>query len=282
MPIQLNSISQIIDDYDLFILDQWGVLHNGVDIIGDSLNALSLLKSRNKQVAILSNSGKPASDAIKRMAQIGIPKDLYDFMLTSGEHVYQCLQHKNEPFYENLGNKYYIFAWNEQEHEVIEDLPYERVQKIEDADFILCAGLDNLNLNHYHSRLKLALAHDLPMICVNSDKVTVTPSGHLVPCPGAIAEIYEQMGGNVRWHGKPDPWLYKVISQQFGSLDRAIAVGDSLHHDIQGANHAGIDSILITSGIHHQELSNSPSGESVAALATKNHAMPTHYMRDFG
>ena len=277
----VENFAALMDDYDLFILDQWGVLHNGVVLLGDALALLQAMRTKGKKTAILSNSGKPAKEAIKRMEKLGIGEGLYDLMLTSGEHVRQNLVKRNEPFYQNLGRDYYIFAWNEQEHEVIYGLDYQRVQDIEKADFLICAGLDSLNLDDYESRLHVALAYNIPMICVNSDKVTVSPTGDIVICPGALAEKYEKMGGTVRWHGKPDRWLYHYIEERLGALDHALAVGDSLSHDVKGANLANIDSLLITNGIHVQELNNAPTGESVAALATQYQAFPTYFLPDF-
>lgn len=280
-PIQIAHIKDIIDLYDIFIIDQWGVLHDGVKAFAGADHALKCLKEAGKQVAILSNSGKPAQYSANRMAEIGINRQHYDFMLTSGEHARYCLEQRPEPFYQALGNKYYIFAWNEYEHEVIENLPYQRVAKVEDAEFIICAGLDNIDIESFMPRLKKGIEAKLPMICVNSDLVTVAPNGKLIPCPGTLATHYEAMGGLVRWHGKPDPWLYKTIATKFGTLERAIGIGDSLDHDIKGANQAQISSLLVTNGIHKKQLPSTVTSESVAELAHKIGRSVDFFMPDF-
>ncbi len=281
LPIEIQSVETLIDQYRLFILDQWGVLHNGATLLGRTLEILQMLKVKQKQVAILSNSGKPAEHAVRRMAQIGIPADLYDMMLTSGEHAQYCFKTRDDPFYQALGKNYYIFLWGEQETEVTENIPFNRVHHIKDADFVICAGLETQDLEAFQPRLEAAIAKDLPLICVNSDLVTVTPDGRIMHCPGALAKRYEAMGGKVRWHGKPDLQLYRLIGERFGGLDQALCVGDSLSHDIKGANGAKIDSLLITSGIHYQALGTPISSESVASLANAYDAMPNYFTQYF-
>ena len=100
--------------------------------------------------------------------------------------------------------------------------------------------------------LESAYKKKLIMYCANPDFETVeSNSNNNVFCMGAIGEIYKKMGGNVIIKGKPDVSIYAETTNQINlEKKRTVAIGDSLFHDIQGANNFEIDSVLVKSGIH--------------------------------
>lgn len=271
----IEGIGALADEFDIFLLDQWGVIHDGVDLHPGALEAMQKLAAADKKTVILSNSGKRASDSHGRLDSLGVDRSLYLEIITSGELVYKNLAMRTDPFYAALGKRFLMFAWDTNRG-IVEGTGFEEVGEIGDADFILCAGTDQQDLSWYDPFLEEGLARGLPMICANPDRVSVQPDGSLKICPGAIAEVYERRGGKVRWHGKPTREVYEMCGEIAGGLDRAIGVGDSLIHDIKGASDAGIASLLILGGIHSEEVERPLTPQGIDALAGKYGARPTH------
>lgn len=264
----IKGLKDIIDNYDTFILDQWGVLHNGGDAFPEAIQALKFLKEHNKKVVILSNSGKTGKFSYKRLQDSGISRDLYFDVLTSGDH----MRHNfNSGKFKTLGTNALFFSLDE-DSSVLDDCALTE-STIEEASFILCCGLDRGDLSYYMDDLKLAFQRNLQLVVSNPDLVAMMPNGALKTCPGTIAKVYQEMGGTVHWHGKPQSDIYKMCNELIGGWDNAIAVGDSLEHDIAGANIASISSLFITSGIHSTEISNI---ESINNLSNTFSVKPSH------
>lgn len=276
----LAGLSAVADRYDLFVVDQWGVMHNGVTAHPGAIGALAGLKATGAAVVLLSNSGKRVSESYRRLAALGFDRGLYDFAVTSGEQVHRGLADRTDPFYANLGRRFLMFAWD-LDRGIVDGLDYEETDDVEAADFILCAGTDRPNLDDYAPVLERALARGLPLTCANPDKVSVQPDGSLKICPGAIAERYEAMGGTVRWHGKPGRDGYDAIRAETAVTGPGLGIGDSLAHDIAGANGAGMDGLFITSGIHQGDLTTPPTAGSVHALGTAYGAVPRYFSEGF-
>jgi HAD superfamily hydrolase (TIGR01459 family) len=256
MGIQLvTGMREVAPDYDGFILDLWGVVHDGVAPMPGALECLRALMERGKRIALLSNAPRRADDVVRRIAEIGVPEDLYHHVMSSGEEAWLHLYRRDDPFYAALGQRC-LHIGSERDMEIREGLGLEFVETAEKAQFILNtgpAGWDDL-IEDYQPLLRPALARDLPMICANPDLVVMRGSTlHL--CAGGLAKWYEEAGGRVRWHGKPFPSVYDTCLGLLGIDDRShvLAVGDSLRTDIAGAGAAGLDSILIAGGIHARE-----------------------------
>ena len=252
MASPLSGLADIAAEYDLFLFDQWGVVHNGQVLYQHFATALQQLRNMpDKTLLVLSNSSQPARHSWQLMQSMGLDIHLWDDVITSGEHCLYCLRHRPEGFYSNLGRKYYGIHWPEG-YRLPDGLDYQPVQNIAEADFIFLTGLDK-TIAEYQPILTQARALELPMVCANPD--LHSPEGSVIKdCPGLLFEQYRTMGGNTRSHGKPAKELYDLILQQYPhDRGRVLAIGDSLSHDIQGANNAGIASLFLTQGIHRRD-----------------------------
>lgn len=280
IPLAQTGLSSQVDQYDLFVVDQWGVLHDGAKLHPGAHEALQQLKNTGKPVALLSNSGKRVSDSHERLEKLGITRDMYDLCLTSGEQVYKGLKDRTDPFYASLGEKFLILAWDENRG-IVEGLGYQEVDDIDEAEFVICAGTAHGSLDPYLPVLEAALARNLPMTCANPDTLSVQPDGSLKICPGAIAAHYEALGGPVKWHGKPLKDNYDIIRAETGIAGLGLGIGDSLAHDIAGALGAGMHGWFITNGIHRKDLSDPPQADEVAELGARHNAIPTYFSTMF-
>jgi HAD superfamily hydrolase (TIGR01459 family) len=257
----LAGLREIAPDYDGFILDLWGVLHDGAKPLPGVLDALSRLKAAGKRLVVLSNAPRRAALVASRMAEIGIPAALHDDVYSSGEEAWQHLKRRDDPFYAALGRRCYHIGPARDEN-MLEGIDLERVTDIADAEFMLNTGPAlgwEETVADYEALLRAAQARDVPMVCANPDLVVIH-EGRPAICAGALAQRYEALGGRVRWHGKPFPAVYQTCFRLLGIADRRriLAVGDSLRTDIAGAAGAGIDSLLVTGGIHGDELGAAP------------------------
>lgn len=283
----LAGLHEIAADYDGFILDLWGVLHDGSKPYPGVIDALERLKSAGKRRVILSNAPRRAETVAARMAEIGIPASLYDAIHSSGEEAWQHLKRRDDPFYAPLGRRCYHLGPT-RDDAMMDGLGVEHVKDVEEADFLLNTGPWGWEetVADYEPLLRGAAERRLPMICANADLV-VMHQGHMMICAGALAQRYEELGGRVRWHGKPFPSVYATCFELMGLADRRriVAVGDSLRTDIAGANGAGIDSLLVTGGIHAEEFeiagSARPDADRVHRAAAVSGARPTAILPRF-
>jgi HAD superfamily hydrolase (TIGR01459 family) len=255
---EVHGVRELAADYDGFVLDLWGVIHDGMRPYPGVLDCMAALLAAGKRVALLSNAPRRADDIVRRITAIGVPPGLYHEVMSSGEEAWRHLKRRDDPFYAGLGqNCLHICSDRDLEIRVGLDLAY--VERAEEADFILNtgpAGWDD-TIEDYAPLLAAARERGLKMVCANPD-LMVNHGAKLALCAGALAVHYEQIGGEVRWHGKPHPSVYEACFELLGIGDRAhiLAVGDSLRTDIAGANGAGIDNLLIAGGgIHADEFS---------------------------
>jgi len=287
----LHGIREIAADYDGFLLDLWGVLHDGSQPFPDVLDALRRLKAAGKTLVILSNAPRRAAMVANRLVEIGIPRTLYDAVHSSGEEAWLHLKHRDDPFFRALARHCY-FIGPQRDDPLLVGLEYQRVADVAQADFFLAVGPENWeeDLSAFTSVLDAGLARKLPMVCANADLVVVH-QGRRSICAGAMAEYYERRGGTVRWHGKPYRSVYDFCFARFaerGVADRRriVAFGDSFRTDVAGAAGVGIASVLTASGIHADEIGLTHTTpldpQRIAALAAAaGSAVPTAAMGEF-
>ena len=261
----LPGMSALADRYDGFILDLWGVIHDGVRPYEGAADCLRQLQQAGKRCVLLSNAPRRASAAEAMLQDMGFAPELYAGLLTSGEAVHLALKHRTDPWFAALGNR----VWHlgpERDRNVMHGLGLEQVATPGEAQFVLNTGPDDhlpAEITAFEDVLQDCARRSLPMICANPD-LEVIRGGVRVICAGALALRYEQMGGAVRSLGKPDPAIYGPVLEMLGTAKgRTLAVGDSLRTDIAGAAAAGIDSCWVLGGIHAEALGN----DRAAALA---------------
>jgi HAD superfamily hydrolase (TIGR01459 family) len=263
MPVrQIKGLSEVASGFDAFILDLWGVIHDGVEPYAGARETLASLRAAGKRTLLLSNAPRRADALVEQLGRMGIGRDMYDEVLSSGEAVHLELKRRTDPFYAGLGNKLYHMG-PERDRNVFEGLDLVPVD-MEHADFILNTGPWELDetVEDYEPRMRQGLARGLPMICANPD-MAVIRQGQQVVCAGALAKRYADLGGVVSTRGKPDPAIYDNALEILGvERSRVLAVGDALHTDIKGANGASIRSVFVTQGIHAAELGIRPGDEA--------------------
>jgi HAD superfamily hydrolase (TIGR01459 family) len=253
-PKIINDLSEIAGNYDAILCDVWGVLHNGVMPFSASVDALQQFREKHGVVIMITNSPRPSSEIPAQFAQIGVSDDCYDAIVTSGDATQALLKAR-------LADPVFILGPSR-------DLPlYDglglTMVSLEDAAFISCTGLINDRVEtpaDYHDLLRQALARKLPMVCANPD-IEVMIGDQRIWCGGALAQIYQQIGGEVLYAGKPHRPIYdlcfvkleeltgKIISRQ-----RVLAIGDGIGTDIKGAQEAKLDCLFVATGIHANAL----------------------------
>jgi HAD superfamily hydrolase (TIGR01459 family) len=250
------GLSVLAERYDAFIIDLWGVMHDGLQAYPAAVEALRELRAAGKRSVVLSNAPRRAAAIAKRNAEIGIPEDLPDHLLSSGEDAWQHLKTRPDAWYQALGRRCYHLG-PARDYGMREGLDLDFVDSLAEADFILNTGIlnDTDAVETYRRLLDEGLARRLPMICANPDLIVMRGEAMEI-CAGALALDYQQKGGNVRWHGKPHPEVYRSCFALLEGIapSRIAAIGDSLRTDVAGAEAAGIDSIFIAGGIHGEEL----------------------------
>lgn len=253
----IDGMRGLAAGYDGFILDLWGVVHDGTAPFPGVLDCMATLLGAGKRLVLLSNAPRRAEDVKRRIARIGVPADLYHGVMSSGEEAWQHLYRHEDPFYAALGRRC-LHIGSDRDLEMREGLDLAFVATPDEADFILNTGPAEWEdtIEDYAPVLQAALERGLPMVCANPDLVVIH-NGRPALCAGALAEHYEAVGGRVRWHGKPHPSVYDSCIGLLGIADRRrlLAIGDSLRTDIAGAANAGIDSLLIAGGVHAAEFS---------------------------
>ena len=259
----INSFSEISDKYNVFILDQWGVMHDGHYGYDHAIDAVKHLIYKNKQLIIISNSSKRRISSINRLKDLGFNKNNFIEVMTSGEMIWQELKDFSYKYDFKTKNCFHIFDSSKEDGKDfrIGLEKFKFIDNIKDADLILaCTPFQNTKPIDYIPILKEALEMNLIMFCANPDFVTIEEKNDKnIYCMGTIADLYDHMGGKVVILGKPSKEIYIKSCKQFDQINKSkiIAVGDSLDHDILGASNFGVDSVLITSGVHKDLFKNS-------------------------
>ncbi|MCW5575441.1 MAG: TIGR01459 family HAD-type hydrolase [Burkholderiales bacterium] len=250
------GIAELAPRYDGYIIDQWGVLHDGIRPYPGARECLERLRGLGKRVVILSNSGRRENDNIELMARIGFERGLYDRLISAGEDAREAIEAGTGPFHSRLGRRCYAFT-QDGDTGVIDGMSIEPVSSVTDADFLIVLRMDatRRDLAGHEDDLRAGIERGLPMVCANPDLSRVSPQG-IIDAAGVLARRYEELGGSVFYHGKPHPAIYRSCLRTLGIDDprRVLAVGDSIEHDILGASRMNMDSAFIAGGIHCPQL----------------------------
>ncbi|MCE9508137.1 MAG: TIGR01459 family HAD-type hydrolase [Alphaproteobacteria bacterium] len=247
-----SGLYELMDSYDGFIMDQWGVLHNGLHPYDGVLDTLAHLKQRKKQVIILSNSAKRSSENIERLKKLGIKPGLYKDVVSAGEVTWQGLREQKDPPFKGLGKKCYLIS-RQDDKSLLEGLDLELVTDVEQAQFILITSFDPsvMKMEDLEPVFKKAVGKRIPAICANPDMVTVYGHERSIG-PGALAKRYQELGGAAHYIGKPHKTIFRYCLSLFDDVipSRILVIGDSIQHDIAGGVSVDLDTAFITAGIH--------------------------------
>jgi HAD superfamily hydrolase (TIGR01459 family) len=234
--------------------------------------ALAEQKSRGKRVAFLTNAPRRAWFVEGMLDRMGLDRGLYDGIISSGEIAWRMLKTRSHPWFARLGRRA-LHIGPERDLSVVEEGVAELVTDPARADFLLNTGPDpergSTDAAPYRPALEAAAAHRLPMLCVNPDRHVMVAGERLI-CAGALADLYLAMGGaDVFEVGKPDPAVYDPVLELLGIQDRkrVLAIGDSPHTDLAGAQAAGLDALWALTGLAAHAHGESPSSEELRAVA---------------
>jgi len=238
---KLEHLSEIYKLYDTFIIDLWGVIHNGIKLNPRAIEAIENLNTNNKRIVFLSNAPRPSKNVIKFLRNLKMNEKFLKNIVTSGEAAMKSLKSKK------FGTKFFHLG-PQRDVSLFEDLEKNK-SKLNDCDFILCTGLfdEHKDLKYYEDLFKDNIKKKL--ICTNPDLV-VHRGNQIEYCAGKIAEIYSLMGGEVLYFGKPYKEVYIDILKKG---ERNLIIGDNLKTDIKGANNLKLDSLFILNGVHRSE-----------------------------
>ncbi len=275
----IESLRDVAEGYDGFILDLWGVVHDGKAAYPGALAAMRAVKAAGKPVLLLSNAPRRGSVVKLLLDRLGVPPETYDFIVTSGDLVHAAIEAGEADL---LGGRCVRIS-PERDHGLLDGLDLELVEGVGRADFLLVTGLhddERETAETYRPVLLEALAGGLPLVCANPDR-SVMRGPMEVPCAGAIAELYEEMGGRVLWFGKPAQGAYRTSLGHLGlEPGRVLAVGDSFRTDIAGAVAAGIDCLFVAGGLHVHSWGirsgDKPAAALIEADAARFGAVPTY------
>ena len=275
----LAGVAPLARRYDGFIVDVWGVLHDGVNAYPGAIETLEKLSTAGKRVVALSNAPRPAEQVEQRLTELGFSRALYRGVMTSGEDVWRHLKRRDDPWYASLGPRCF-FLGPMKDEAMLAGIGGLRAPDVDSADYVINTGVAfGESVETVLPELEAAAKRKLPMICANPDLIVVY-NGKTEICAGALAKRYEALGGEVRYHGKPYPGIYDECLAMLGVADRGkvVAIGDGLHTDIAGAHAAELASVLVTGGINAATLSithgETPDPDLLARICAEAGVLP--------
>jgi HAD superfamily hydrolase (TIGR01459 family) len=273
----LSRFVVIACSYKAVFFDQYGVLHDGRNPYSGAKDALAALKARGVKIVVLSNSGRTGAANVERMTTLGFGPELYDFLVTSGDVARTLMKRGRFPALLTPGARCFVVSTGEDD-EFGSGLDVAPTARSDEADLVVIAGsqADKVSLDDYRASLAPAAQRGTPCICVNPDKLMLTASGN-APGAGRIAEIYEELGGAVTWVGKPFPEIYRAAAElsQVQNPRDILCVGDSVEHDIAGANRFGAFAALVRTGILADL-----TDKELAVEIGRREALPDYVIRD--
>ena len=240
-----EGLSSIVDNYQLFYIDLWGVVHNGIKLHDEAINVLKQITQKKKDYILLTNAPRPNSTVKKFLENMGMDKEIRDHVFTSGEAALKYLKN-------NFLNKTFFHIGPARDFDLFKDFEKNKSMNIEKSEYILCTGLfDNHNkdLTFYKNLFEKNL--NKKMICTNPDLIVDRGTTREF-CAGSVAMIFEKMGGEVDYFGKPYPEVYNQSIENKNK--RILSIGDNFNTDIKGANLLNYDSLIISNGIHKNEI----------------------------
>lgn len=274
----IRSLADLSGRYDAVFCDLWGCLHNGKTAFPAAVSALQGFRKRGGKVVLLTNAPRPKSSVIIQLDGLGVPRDAWDIVVTSGDaaqmgmlsgavgrRVHHIGAPKDEVFFTDFAEDLQAFA-RTQPH-------VERVG-LDQAQGIVCTGLfDDLSETpeDYRAALLMGKTLGLPMLCANPD-IVVDMGDKRLYCAGALAQLYEEMGGRALYFGKPHPPIYDLARRRLGELaglsdPQILCIGDGIATDVQGGMSEGLDTLFITGGLAAEDFGADVENPDAALLS---------------
>jgi len=247
MPKNLDDLGlkSVANSYDVFFIDIWGVLHNGINLYQNSVNVLNELEKLNKNYILLTNAPRPNRTVIEFLKKMGLDENKCSKVYTSGESALKHLE-------KNYKEKKFYHIGPPRDFDLFKLFEKNKIDNLEQSNFILCTGLFEEyeeDLKYYKEIFKNVIGKI--MICTNPD--LIVDRGNVTEyCAGSVAKIFEDLGGKVEYFGKPYPPVYRQAADIKNK--KILCIGDNLNTDIKGANIQNFDSMFISSGIHKKEI----------------------------
>jgi HAD superfamily hydrolase (TIGR01459 family) len=272
----LDGIASLAERYDGFVLDIWGVVHDGRRPYPGVAEAFAELKRRDKRIALLSNAPRRSHVVDSLLTGMGLDRGLWDATITSGELAWRALRDRDSLGYGRRA----LHIGPERDLSTVEELDIELVADPGRADWVLNTGPDpergNGDVAPYRPMLEACAARRLPMLCVNPDRYVMVGEARVI-CAGALSDLYVTLGGPPsREIGKPDPAVYPPVLEALGIADtaRVVAIGDSPHTDLAGAQGAGLDAVWALTGLAAHAHGAAPDPARLAEVAAAEGVRP--------
>tara|TARA_B100000674_G_scaffold492642_1_gene513108 strand:- start:648 stop:1466 length:819 start_codon:yes stop_codon:yes gene_type:complete len=240
-----SGLRSIADNYNLFYIDLWGVVHNGISLHKEAINVLDELSRIKKDYVLLTNAPRPSTPVKTFLKKMGLEEEISNHVFTSGEAALNYLK-------KNFFNQKFFHIGPPRDFDLFNDFREMKSLDINISKYILCTGLfdeHNDDLTFYKNLLENVI--DKTMICTNPDLI-VDKGDRRELCAGSVAMVFEKLGGKVIYFGKPYPEVYQQSVDKKNK--KILCIGDNLNTDIKGANLLNYDSLLISNGIHKSEI----------------------------
>jgi HAD superfamily hydrolase (TIGR01459 family) len=273
-PAFLDHCGPLFAGYDLLLCDVWGVIHNGVENFPPACEALQRARKAGITVVLISNSPRPAAAIVPQLDALKVPRDCSDAIVTSGDVTSAVIVQRPGQTVFHLGPP--------RDLPIYQGLDVKLVD-VETADYAVCSGLfddTKETPEDYRALLGRMKERGMFMLCANPD-VVVERGSELVYCAGALADLYQSMGGEVLYAGKPYAPIYEIALARANALrnsevplDRVLAIGDSVRTDLTGATALGVDCLFLTGGIHAGEIGGEAHSDAETVTAIFGDSRP--------
>ena len=262
----LNHLSEVFHSYDTFVIDLWGVMHNGISLKPKAIEVVENLIESSKKIVFLSNAPRPSSKVVEFLKRMKMKEKYLSKVITSGEAAMQAIN-------QNKFGKNFYHLGPSRDQSIFEKV-LENKTSLDRCDFILCTGLfddHDEDLDYYKGLLKNYTSKKL--ICTNPDLIVHRGNTEEL-CAGSVAKTFETLGGKVIYYGKPYKEIYGMC---FDTREKVLAIGDNLRTDIKGANNLNIDSLFIYNGVHRNEIKND---EDLPALLKRYNVKTNFFQKE--
>ena len=240
-----EGLSSIADNYQLFYIDLWGVVHNGIKLHDEAIKVLQEINKKSKDYVLLTNAPRPNSTVKSFLEKLGMEKEVREHVFSSGQAALNYLK-------KNLIDKFFFHIGPPRDFDLFNDFKKMKSDNIKKSEYFLCTGLFDdydKDLKYYKKLFEDNLKKK--MICTNPDLI-VDRGNVRELCAGSVAMVFEKMGGEVVYFGKPYPEVYHQATNNKNK--KVLSIGDNLNTDIKGANLLDFDSLIISNGIHKNEI----------------------------